>query len=126
MAVANVVQRTDSSLPPELMTAQEAINIPEVQEMLRRLSEYNLGIYMPHMHDEQTGQFHPLPDDVVQVEKGLQVSFQTRAKMEDPDRYVQIGWVWSKGAVTPSASCSMVCFKKEGDTMHYSTHKNVD
>jgi hypothetical protein len=126
MPESNVSQGTASGLPPELATAQEAINLPEVQEMLRRLSAYNLGIYMPHIHDEETGQFQPLPDEVVQVEKGLQVSFQTRAEMEDPDRYVQIGWVWSQGAVTPSASCKMVCFKKEGDTMHYSTHKSVD
>ena len=124
MTVANVSEGNVSGLPKELMTAQEAIHLPEVQEMLRRLSEYNLGIYMPHMHDEQTGQFQPLPDEVVQVEKGLKVSFQTDVSVENQGRYVQIGWVWSKNGVTSSAMCRMVCVKREGDTMHYSEHQS--
>ena len=31
-----------------LRTAQAALQLPEVQEMLWRLSEYKLGIFMPH------------------------------------------------------------------------------
>lgn len=124
MTVANVSEGNIGGLPKELMTAQEAIHLPEVQEMLRRLSEYNLGIYMPHMHDEQTGQFQPLPDEVVQVEKGLKVSFQTGVGIENQDRYVQIGWVWSKNAITPAAMCRKVCVKRAGDTMHYSEHQS--
>ena len=76
MTIVNVSQRRDSGLPQALRTAQEAIHLPEVQEMLRRLSEYKLGVFMPHMHDEHTGEFQALPDEVMQVESGLKVSFQ--------------------------------------------------
>ena len=61
MTIANVSQRRDSGLPQALRTAQEAIHLPEVQEMLRRLAEYRLGIFMPHMHDEHTGEFRDFP-----------------------------------------------------------------
>ncbi len=49
MAIANVSQRRDSGFAQALRTAQEAIHLPEVQEMLRRLAEYKLGIFMPHI-----------------------------------------------------------------------------
>ena len=77
MTVANVSQTNVSGLPKELITAQEAIHFPEVQEMLRKLSEFNLGIYMPHMHDEQTGQFQLLPEEVLQVESGFSARDKT-------------------------------------------------
>ena len=67
MTIANVSQGNVCGLPQALRTAQEAIHFPEVQEMLRRLSEYRLGIFMPHMHDEQTGEFRLLPDQIMQV-----------------------------------------------------------
>lgn len=76
MITANVSQGSARGLPQALKTAQEAIHLPEVQAMLRRLSEYHLGTFMPHMHDEQMGKFRPLPDEVMQVESGLEVSFQ--------------------------------------------------
>ena len=44
--------------------------------MLRRLSKYGLGVFMPHLHDEQTGAFHPLLNELMQVEPGLEVSFR--------------------------------------------------
>jgi hypothetical protein len=43
MTKANVLQRSDSVLPQALRTAQDAIHLPEVQDMLRRLSEYSLA-----------------------------------------------------------------------------------
>lgn len=49
MTIANVSQGSARGLPQALKTAQEAIHLPEIQEMLRRLSEYKLGIFMPHM-----------------------------------------------------------------------------
>lgn len=30
---------------------------------------------MPHMHNKETGDFQPLPKELVQVEAGLKVSF---------------------------------------------------
>ena len=60
MTIATVLgTRTSNSrygLPPTLRTAQAAIQWPKVQDMLRRLSAYRLGIFMPHQHDEVTGE----------------------------------------------------------------------
>jgi len=53
MTIANVSQGSARGLPQALRTAQEAIHLPEVQEILRRLSEYKLGIFKPHMHDDK-------------------------------------------------------------------------
>jgi hypothetical protein len=67
MSDTNTFQINISSLPDALRGAQESIDLPEVQEMLRKLSKYNLGISMPHMHSEETGDFQPLPNELVQV-----------------------------------------------------------
>jgi len=124
MTIVNVSQRRDSGLPQALRTAQEAIHLPEVQEMLRRLSEYKLGVFMPHMHDEHTGEFQALPDEVMQVESGLKMSFQ---RMEDlanqTDHFLPVGWVWRAGASTPSAVCEMVSEEGADDTDRPVKHK---
>ncbi len=123
MTIANVSQGSARGLPQALRTAQEAIHLPEVQEMLRRLSEYRLGIFMPHMHDEQTGEFQPLPDEVMQVESGLEVSFQpTEAIASQTDRFLPVGWFWRAGASAPSAACEMVWEEGAGDTGRYDKH----
>ena len=124
MTTANVSQGNTHGLPPALRTAQEAIHLPEVQEMLRRLSEYKLGIFMPHMHDEQTGEFHPLPDEIMQVESGLEVSFQpTQEIANQSDRFLPVGWVWRAGAATPLAVCEMVGEERPGEAERYVKHK---
>ena len=124
MTIANVSQRRDSGLPQALRTAQEAIHLPEVQEMLRRLSEYKLGVFMPHMHDEHTGEFQALPDEVMQVESGLKVSFQrTEELANQTDRFLPVGWVWRAGASTPSAVCEMVSEEGADDTERPVKHK---
>lgn len=126
MTIANVSQGSACGFPQALRTAQEAIYLPEVQEMLRRLSEYKLGIFMPHMHDEQTGEFQPLPDEVMQVESGLEVSFQpTEEIANQPDRFLPVGWFWRAGASTPSAVCEMVWEERPGDTERYGKHKMI-
>ena len=124
MTIANVSQGSVSGLPQALRTAQEAIHLPEVQEMLRRLSEYKLGIFMPHMHDEQTGEFHPLPDEVMQVESGLKVSFRSTEEIANQtDRFLPVGWFWRGGASTPVAACEMVWEEGQGDTERHGKHK---
>ena len=127
MTIANVSQASAAGLPPALRTAQQAIRLPEVQEMLRRLSEYNLGIFMPHLHDEQTGGFQPLPDDVMQVESGLQVSFQpAREITNQTDRFLPVGWCWRAGAPATSAVCEMVGDEVPGATGRYTKHKMLN
>ena len=124
MTIANVSQGNVRVLPHALRTAQEAIHLPEIQEMLRRLSEYRLGIFMPHMHDEQTGEFQPLPDEVMQVESGLEVSFQpTEEIANQTDRFLPVGWFWRAGALTPVAACEMDEEEKPGDKGRFIKHK---
>jgi hypothetical protein len=109
MATATVSPGNALGLPIALRTAQEAIHFPEVQEMLRRLSAHGLGIFMPHMHDERTGEFQPLADQVIQVESALEVSFQPAAEIAmQTDRLVPVGWVWRAGALTTATACEMV------------------
>ena len=112
MTLANV-SRTSASprkygLPPTLKTAQAAMQLPEVQDMLRRLSVYQLGIFMPHQHDAVTGEFLPLPADVMQVESGLAVSFQRLDEIANQTAsFLPVGWLWRAGVPTVAAACEM-------------------
>jgi hypothetical protein len=122
MTTTNVSQGNAGGLPQALSTAQQAIHLPEVQEMLRRLSEYSLGIFMPHMHDERTGEFQPLPAEVVQVESGLEVSFKPTTDIANQTgRFLPVGWYWRAGASTTAAACEMVREESTGD---YTKHKH--
>jgi len=127
MTISNVSQGSASRLPPALRIAQEAIHLPEVQEMLHRLSEYKLGIFMPHLHDEQTGEFRPLPDDVLQVESGLEVSFRPRQEIANgTDGFLPVGWCWRAGTAAPSAVCEMDSDVSPGDAKGDVKHKMPD
>lgn len=118
--IANVSQRSAVGLPPDLTIAQQAICLPEVQEMLRRLAQFKLGIFMPHSHDDTTGDFQVLRDEVVQVESGLEVSFHASEEITNqPDRFLPVGWSWRAGAATVSAVCEMV----QDETADYPKHK---
>ena len=76
--------------------------------MLRRLSAFQLGIFMPHQHDEATGDFMPLPTDVMQVESGLAVSFQRLDEIANQTAsFLPVGWLWRAGAPTVAAVCEM-------------------
>ncbi|MEO8731554.1 MAG: hypothetical protein ABI410_19575 [Rhodoferax sp.] len=109
MTTATVSQNTAQGLPPGLRSAQAAVHLPEVQEMLRRLSGHGLGIFMPHMHDDRTGDFLPLPDEVMQVEAGLEVSFRSAAEITlQAERFLPVAWLWRANAVTAAAACEMV------------------
>jgi hypothetical protein len=124
MMVTNVSQGNAPGLPRSLRTAQDAIHLPEVQEMLRRLSEYKLGIFMPHMHDEHTGEFQPLPNAVMQVESGLEVSFKpTKEIANQTDHFLPVGWIWHSGASTPSSVCEMIWEERPGDAESTIKHK---
>lgn len=126
MTTATVARVSPGNLPQALKTAQAAIHFPEVQEMLRKLSEYQLGIFMPHMHDEQTGDFQSLPDELMQVESGLKVSFQSSIEIaKQTDRFLPVGWVWRAGAPTPVAACEMDQQDEPGDTGRYVKHKMI-
>ena len=126
MIVATVSQGRTGDLPQSLKTAQTAIHLPEVQQMLRRLAEHKLGIFMPHMHAPQTGEFESLADDVIQVESGLEVSFRSVEEIANhANRFLPVAWCWREGASTPTAVCEMDEEKEddEDDTKRSIKHK---
>lgn len=117
MMAATVSREVGHGLPGDLKIAQAAIQLPEVQGMLRRLAQYRLGIFMPHMHTEQTGEFEVLPDGLVQVESGLEVSFRTAEDVEqETARFMPVGWLWRGGKSTTAAACEMVLQNGSSDT----------
>ncbi|MES2244984.1 MAG: hypothetical protein V4639_19130 [Pseudomonadota bacterium] len=108
MTVASISRTSASGLPPTMRSAQAAIQLPEVQDMLRRLSAFQLGIFMPHQHDEATGEFLTLPVDVMQVESGLAVSFQRLDVIASQSAsFLPVAWLWRAGAPTVAAACEM-------------------
>ena len=116
MTTATASQRNALGLPPALRTAQAAMQSGEVQEMLRRLSAHGLGIFMPHMHDENTGEFQPLARQLMQVESGLEVSFQPTSEITtQAGRFLPVAWVWRDGMSMPSTVCEMVQGKDAQD-----------
>jgi hypothetical protein len=124
MTIATVSTGNASGLPQRLRTAQEAIHFPDVQEMLRRLSAHGLGIFMPHMHDEQTGEFEPLPDQIMQVESGLEVSFRPIKDIESQSgRFLPVGWFWRAGGPVPLTACEMVQNDSPSDGVPPVKHK---
>ena len=124
MTIANASRASAGDLPQALKTAQAAILYPEVQAMLRRLSEYKLGIFMPHMHDEKTGQFQPLSEEITQVESGLEVSFRPTDEIANQtDRFLPVGWLWRGGASTSAAVCEMVSEEGPGEAERFVKHK---
>ena len=126
MTVANISQINSYDLPQALRAAQDAMHLPEVQEMLERLSKYKLGIFMPHMHDEKTGGFQPLADDVMQVESGLQVSFKPTEEIANQrDRFLPVAWLWRAGTTSVSAACEMVWVQSPDETERRGKHKMI-
>jgi hypothetical protein len=123
MEVATVTRDEFGGLPEPLVLAQKSIHLPEVQEMLKRLSAYNLGICMPHMHNDETGGFEALPDDVVQVEDAMKVTFQPREPASAGEFSLPVGWVWREGARGVEEMCAAKCVTRPHDTMHYSEGK---
>ena len=127
MTVANISQINSYDLPQALRAAQDAMHLPEVQEMLERLSKYQLGIFMPHMHDEKTGGFQPLADDVMQVESGLQVSFKPTEEIANQrDRFLPVAWFWRAGATSIAAACEMVWVQSPDETERRGKHKMIN
>ena len=123
MTIASVSRGSARGLPQTLMAAQRAIGLPEVQEMLRKLSEHNLGIFMPHMHDNETGEFQALPDELIQVESGLEVSFHATEEMaRQADRFLAVGWVWRANVPAPVSVCKMAWEEGQGETERNARH----
>lgn len=109
MTTLNFLEPSFLGMPPALRRAQTAMQLPEVQAMLRRLSEFDLGVFMPHQHDGKTGDFQPLHEDILQVESGCKVSFQNRDEVtHQTNRFVPVAWRWRDGVLATAAVCEMV------------------
>jgi hypothetical protein len=122
MAPEGMVLDSTDNLPAELQVAQAAIELPEVQDILRRLADFNLGVYMPHLHENETGRFLPMPEGYIQVEDDLKVTFPTEEEIAaDNDPMIQVGWVWRGDGVRGMAKCVQSC-KKMG-SQHDKLHK---
>lgn len=95
-----------AKIHPEVQKAMDAVQIPEVQEMMQRLAKYGLAIAVPHMHGEE-GDFLPLPSDKVVLEDGLEVSFKDA---NDPEVQTAIAVAWrSEIDGDPKASGKCIC-----------------
>jgi hypothetical protein len=87
---------------PLVEKAHQAIANPEVQEILKKLSEHGLGVFMPHIHDLETGDFIPLPPGIVSVENNLKVSFHHASEVEVANS-VPVAWIWDNSTQTAMA-----------------------
>ena len=93
--LAPEVPQTMDRIHPDVRRALEAMELPEVNEMLQRLGKYGLGIGIPHMHGEE-GEFLPLPNDKVAVEEDLKVSFRS-VDESAVQTAIPVMWRWIEG-----------------------------
>jgi hypothetical protein len=108
-----------TDMAPEVRQAIEAVNLPEVQDLIRQLAKYNLAVCVPHMHTRQQG-FAALPADTVQVEQNCQVRWEratTDANRLTPNA-VAVGWRWVDDSTPPHMVCWKICVKNNDGT-HY-------
>jgi hypothetical protein len=89
-------------MPGMVERAIEAVDIPEVQAMIKVLNNYGLGVFMPHIHTKNG--FEPLPRDKVQLEGDLKVSF---VSADDPQvaEATPVGWVWDEQKARVATAC---------------------
>ncbi len=91
---------------PDVAVAISDIQSARVQEIVRELSMYNLGVTVPHIH--QDGVARLLPENRIQYEKDLQVSFPEKQKFfSDRHDGFAVGWRWNEtdGRVEAYAWC---------------------
>jgi hypothetical protein len=92
---------------PEIRRGLEAVESPEVQELIKQLSKHGLAVALPHTHGNN-GSFLPLPHDQVVFESDLQVSFLQK---DSPvlKSAIPVMWRWNDGAEAV-ASCALCDF----------------
>ena len=121
---ANPFRSTSLPLPEELESAIAAIDLPEVQAMMKKLARFNLGVCLPHKHAEETGDFILLPDDEIQMEDDLHVTFLDRASAAQ-QKAIPVAWRWKDDGVSASAVCVSGCTSsssQSGGDRHISWH----
>jgi hypothetical protein len=102
---SQIDEGTLNNLPESLQLAQKAIDTEEVQEIIKQLAKYNLGVCMPHMHTNNNG-FVELPKDMIQVERQLVTSFVHSSEVDDKTM-IPVVWRYIDGVVVSASSCRM-------------------
>ena len=100
-----VAEEVIARFSPELQDAVRAVNLPEIQEIIKKLGGYGLAVALPHMHEN--GRMVPLPEDTYSYESKLQVSFRKRAD-EKIEPSLPVMWQCGKD-VNSIAHCSSEC-----------------
>ena len=104
------------TISPEIESAFDAIKTKEVQDIIKQLAKFNLGVCVPHMHSSSFD-FAALPEDVVQVEEDCKVSWVPRGGLETSPGAISVAWRWHDDGIHAAAKCIAVCspnLKKEG------------
>lgn len=82
----------------------ESINNDHVQDMIKHLSSYGLGVCIPHMHTN-SGEIISLPSGVVQKESSLQISFTDDSLVNSFD--TPVAWRWNNNGIEVIAYCKL-------------------
>lgn len=103
----NTQENINKSIHPDIKRALNSIDLPEVQELIKRLSKYGLAVALPHAHADD-GSFLPLSDSKVSYESGLKISF---VENDAPvlKSSIPVMWRWS-GKTEAIASCAQCDF----------------
>jgi len=86
-----------------------AMNNPDVQAMIKKLSKFGLAVSIPHMHLAD-GEFLPLPDNTLALEEDLRVTFKKRSDLDEKS-IVPVQWRWDGDldSAVVSAGCGLEC-----------------
>ena len=94
-----------ASFHPDLQDSVRAVNTPEVQEILRQLGKFGLGVALPHMHTNEG--MVPLPEDMMASEDNLKVTFRKRDEKTNNN---SLPVMWRRGEdISSVAYCGQEC-----------------
>ena len=88
-----------------MLTQFPAPNTPAYDRIVaisQELSNYGLGVFMPHAHNT-AGNFIPIPGNQVGFEKNLKVSFINANEV--PSSAVPVGWRWGGSGLEVFYKC---------------------
>jgi hypothetical protein len=96
----------ENNLSMEMQNAIQSLDTLEVKELVQKLAKYNLGIALPHIHNNENVEI--LPTGKIQYENNLNVSFLSQSEFEENNKNgYPVGWRWneSKKSVEAYAWC---------------------
>lgn len=94
----------EDEVHPQIMAAVESVKLPEVKRLIEELAQFDLGVTVPHMHQEDSPfEFDPLPSGMVQKEDEQVVSFVPSAEATDHD--LPVSWRWNGEEVEVVSLC---------------------